>query len=175
MLRFATHLHIFVDENVVFLLISRRCLDKAYEGPQMTGGARARVQGVEKTLSRHCGPMGTTLGRYWRFCCPARKSSQILYFFGFLKKWKIMNFQFGWKWSQNELLMRSKVQNGSPRSTEPENKLFMAFPAEYPAVNHDMRIMHIIIHGRIFGRDRLKSAFFGFCGPRRPVLHLRTH
>ena len=55
-----------------------------------------------------------------------------------LKISKITNFQFGSKWSQMELLMRSKVQNGSPRSTEAENKLFGAFPAEYPAESHDM-------------------------------------
>ena len=88
---------------------------------------------------------------------------------------KIANFQFGSEWSEMELLMRSKVQNGSPRSTEAENKLFGAFPAEYPAEYHDMWIMHIMIHGRIFGRDHLKSAFFGFCGPRRPILHFRMH
>ena len=157
-----------------FLLISRRCLDKAYEGPQMTRGARARVQGVEKTLSRHCGPMGTTLGRHRRFCCPARKSSQILYFFGILKKWKIMNFQFEWKWSQIELLMRSKVQNGSPRSRESENKLFIAFPAEYPAEYHEMWIKCFMIFGRKFIRKRFKNAIFGFSGPRRPILHRRT-
>ena len=108
---------------------------------------------------------------------PGRKVflSEIHYFSKLWKKWKIVNFQFSSKWSQMELLMHSKVQNGSPRPTEAENKLFGAFPAEYPAEYHDMWIMHIMIHGRIFGRDRLKSTLFGFCGPRRPILHLRTH
>ena len=175
MLRFATHLHTFVDENVGFASFFRTCLDGPHERPQTVGGACTRVQDVEKALPRHCGPMGTTLSRYWWFFCQARKSSQIQYFSGLWKKWKITNFHFGWKWSQNELLMRLKVQNGSPRSKESKNKLFIAFSAEYPAINHDMRIMHIMIYGWIFVRDRLKNTFFRFSGPRRLILHFRMH
>ena len=174
MLRFATHLHNFVAENVDSVDISKRVLDRVHGCPKMVIRACTRVQDVKKAILRHCWLTGTILSPYLRFCCPVCKSSQIQYFSGFLKKWKITNFHLGWEWSQNELLMRSKVQNGSPRSTEPENLLFIAFPAEYLAVNHDIRIMHIMIYGRIFGRKRYKKLIFGFSGPRRPILHRRT-
>ena len=175
MLRFATHLHNFVAENVDSVDISKRVLDRAHGCPKMVIRACTRVQDVKKAILRHCWPTGAILSPYLRFCCPARKSSQIQYFSGFLKKWKITNFHLGWEWSQNELLIRSKVQNGSTESTETEYNVFVVFPAEFPAVNHDMYDSHIMIHGRKFGRDRYKMLIFGFCGLRRHILHLRTY
>jgi len=78
------------------------------------------------------------------------------------------------KSSQNELWKRSRVQNGSPRSTESKKCISRPIPVKLPAESARYGITYIGRFGRKYGRYLPENMIFGFFGPRRPILHPRT-